>query len=877
MNPIDQLSLFDPNLAQSLTEIKKQLELSQLHKIVEMTLWSYNNEIQLGSFVFIGFKQLISAEATDLIDTYIDHVKIYANKGTSLGILMADQLPLILIQKHSELTSQFFFTLDTLYEIGLYILHRPFQSFKKVLESGDLNGSLAMLELFVTSFSKNLDFHQSKNLTQYLPQICESLQPEKRAFQIRQLSRVAQIDIQWFFACEHGLNNGLQSLNLQALEAYIQKGIDKYESQLEKGKLYFSIASEIARNVFDSLQTVYPLRFIHENLTNYIHARIGEFVNIRSISQLPKQVQLSTKAYHLYNDSLCIYLSDEIGIFSDKNDNRMLYKYLIRWEASFIEWGTYDFDLEKLIDMHPDIESPNDSLKGSDLYRYLNCFSNVCLAKNLFILFEHIRIRFCLNRYYPGILRASLPVFRFLIQKKNEKVSLLQQIYNAAVLDLQTDNNCNYLFKRINRAIKGLNHQTATVETSARLTFEFYSDIHKNVYNYDLNTPFSDICFELIEQRIDKIDQKARTICQALRQNKIKIYKSDIRKKLYQKNEFSMNDLHEFVSFTGDANSINQCLMSLNEIENRNEILSEPQVAGSVFHYNEWDSGICSYKINYARVVQNEYSQAPNSCYEQSLQAHFGLLRHIRRRFEMIRPEGLKILRRWQEGDAFDYRQLLEYGIDRKMRKTPSDRLYTKRIKEYRDVAVFLLVDLSKSTANVLPQSKKTVLDVEQDAIVIFCEALKQCGDPFAIAGFSSVGRHAVSFYWMKQIAESLSGSVKNRIGNMYPLRSTRMGTAIRHVNDQFQEYPSKIRLVIVLSDGFPNDTDYKKDYAIKDSRKAILEARSKGIFIHGITVNLSEHAQLDELYGKGNHHVITDVTELPDRLPIIYHQLTKI
>jgi hypothetical protein len=875
-HPIDQLALFDPKLAQSLTEMKNLLDLPQLQKIVEMTLWSFNIEIQLGYLVFKGFEKIISAKVADSIDTFIEQVKIYANKGTSLGLLIADHLPLILIQKNSELSSQFFFTLDTLFEIGLYILHRPLQSFKKILESGDLAGSLAMLELFLNSFSKELDFHQSKNLTQYLPQICESLQPEKRAFQIRQLIRVAQIDIQWIYACEKGFNNGLQSLHSQALETYIQTGIEKYESQPEKGILYFSIADEIARNVFESLQTVYPLRLIHERLTNYIHARIGLFVSIRSFSQLPKQFQLSKQAFYIYNDSLCIYVPDEIGIFANKNDNRLLYKYLIRWEASFFEWGTYDFDLEKLIDMYPDIDLHNVSIKGTDLYRYLNSFPNLRLAKNLFILFEHLRIRSCLNRFYPGVLRVCLPVFRSLIKKNNKNISVLQQLYNAVVLDLERENKDISLFNQIKLAMKRLNDQTATVETSAHLTFLFYSDIHSKLDNFDMNIPVSDICCELIEKRIYDIDQKAKKLCTALRQKKIKIYKSQIRKKLYQKNELSMNDLQELVAFTSDANSIQQCLMSLNDIENRNEILSEPQGKGSVFHYNEWDSRIGSYKINYTRVVQTEYAQTPNTCYEQSLQANFGLLRHIRRRFEMLRPEGLKILRRWQEGDAFDYRQLLEYGIDRKMRKTPSDRLYTKRVKEYRDVAVFLLVDLSKSTANVLPGSRKTVLDVEQDAIVIFCEALKQCGDPFAIAGFSSVGRHAVSFYWIKQINEDLSHPVKNRIGNMRSLRSTRLGTAIRHVNYQVENIPSKIRLVIVLSDGFPNDSDYKKEYAIKDTRKAILEARSKGIYIHGITVNLSVNAQLDDLYGKGNHHVITDVSELPDRLPIIYHQLTK-
>jgi hypothetical protein len=877
--PIDRLSLFDPKLARSLEKKQDQLNVSQLHMIVDITLWSFTIEIQLGYSVFNGLEEIVTARANDLIAIFIDHVKKYANKGTSLGILMADIFPVILLQRQSELTTQFLFTLNTLHDIGLYILHRPLYSFKKVLKTGDLNAARAMLELFTESFSKQLDFHQSKKLTQFLPKICESLSPQKRAFQIRQLIRVSQMNVEWIYACETGFQRGLQSLSSHALESFIQTGIDKFQFMPEKGTLYFSLSSEMARNVFESLQTVYPLRYIHDKLTQYLHARIGDCVRIRSISQLPKQFLQSTDPSFIYNDRLCIYLPDEIGLFSNKNDNRNVYKYLVRWEASLFEWGTYDFDLEKLKDMYQEIDLPDMPQQGSDLYRFLNSFSNITLAKHLFILFEHVRIRFCLKRFYPGILRVGLPIFQSMIQNDIcQKQSILQQIYHASMFGMKSDESAGILYEQVMLAIQSLDHYSASVETSAFLICKFYAAFLTESTNDDIKTPFNnDICLELIEHTIEKFDQKAMKLCHALRQQKMKLYKSEIRKQLYSKNELTVNDIQSLIACAGDSDLINQCLMSLKGNENTENIITDKQQeSGSVFHYNEWDPDICSYKINHTRVIQSEYPHATNASYEKTLHAHSGLLRHIRRRFEMIRPEGLKILRRWQEGDAFDYRQLLDYGIDRKMRKTPSDRIYTKRVKEYRDVAIFLLVDLSRSTANVLPQSTRTVLDVEQDAIIIFCEALKQCGDSFAVAGFSSAGRHAVSFYWFKQMDEQLSDLVKYRIGNMAAFRSTRMGAAIRHVSYLFEKCSSKIRLVIVLSDGFPNDSDYKQNYAIKDTRKAIHEAHSKGIFVHGITVNLSMHTQLDELYGKGNHHVITDVSELPDRLPIIYHQLTK-
>ena len=208
---------------------------------------------------------------------------------------------------------------------------------------------------------------------------------------------------------------------------------------------------------------------------------------------------------------------------------------------------------------------------------------------------------------------------------------------------------------------------------------------------------------------------------------------------------------------------------------------------------------------------------------------------------------------------------------------TPSDRLYIKRVKEQRDVAVLLLVDLSRSTANTIYGTSTTnVLDVEKEAIVLFCEALQVVGDAFAIAGFSGTGRLGVDYFKIKDFEEDMTASVKQRISAMAPQRSTRMGAAIRHGASKFDLVASKVRLMIILSDGFPNDVDYKQGYAIKDTRKAISELHSKNIYVHSITVNLARYTKLDDLYGDVNHHVISDVRELPDKLLRIYSRLTR-
>jgi len=297
---------------------------------------------------------------------------------------------------------------------------------------------------------------------------------------------------------------------------------------------------------------------------------------------------------------------------------------------------------------------------------------------------------------------------------------------------------------------------------------------------------------------------------------------------------------------------------------------------GPVFWYKEWDCNLNDYLSTHTRVLDKSMPEVSDDFYISTLKQRQGLVQNIRYAFELLRPEGLIRLRQWVEGDEFDYRALLDFAMDKKAGKIPSDRLYIKHIKQTRDVAVLLLVDLSRSTSNTVYNSNVTILNVEKEAIVLFCEALQVVGDAFAIAGFSSTGPLGVDYLRIKDFEENLDNRVKQRINAMAPQRNTRMGAAIRHATCQLETISSKVRLLIILSDGFPNDIDYKHKYAIEDTRKAIFEARSKNIFTHAITVHFAGDPKLDDLYGNVHHNVISDVRELPDKLLRIYGSLTR-
>jgi nitric oxide reductase activation protein len=383
------------------------------------------------------------------------------------------------------------------------------------------------------------------------------------------------------------------------------------------------------------------------------------------------------------------------------------------------------------------------------------------------------------------------------------------------------------------------------------------------------------------------LEDMAASIKSKLEKQGIKIFKSDIRKRLIEKGgHLSLDDLKDMVLMSNPVrdNIENESVridfsgLDLSEFIKETNLseFSRSDLSGAVFWHREWDCRMGDYLNDHVRVLDRNITEKKGDFYQQTLIKYQGLVSRIRYAFELLKPERLQILKPWMEGDDFDYRALLDFAIDKKAGWLPSDRLYIKRLKQQRDVAVLLLVDLSKSTSNMVFESTHTVLDVEKEAIILFCEALEVLGDKSAIAGFSGTGRLGVDYYRIKDFTESLDEKVKWRINAMSPQRSTRMGAAIRHAVNELGKVEAMVRLLILLGDGFPNDLDYKQGYAIEDTRKAASEALARNISFRAITVNIAGDSRLDDLYGNFHHSVISDVRELPDKLLRIYSALTK-
>lgn len=254
------------------------------------------------------------------------------------------------------------------------------------------------------------------------------------------------------------------------------------------------------------------------------------------------------------------------------------------------------------------------------------------------------------------------------------------------------------------------------------------------------------------------------------------------------------------------------------------------------------------------------------------------LVRHshrIRRQFEVVRPHRHWV-KRQKDGTEIDLEHYVNFISDRVHGHANADMpVYREYLNKTRDLSCLLLADLSLST-DAYVNDHERVIDVIKDSMFLFGEALAVTGDRFAIHGFSSRNRNHVRFYDIKRFDEPYDKNARGYIEASRPGYYTRMGAAIRHASDLLEREQSEQKLLLILTDGKPNDLDkYEGIYGIEDTRQAIIDAHKKGLQPFCITIDEQAGDYLPYLFGKNAYIHVKKIKDLPLKLPQLYLMLT--
>ena len=316
----------------------------------------------------------------------------------------------------------------------------------------------------------------------------------------------------------------------------------------------------------------------------------------------------------------------------------------------------------------------------------------------------------------------------------------------------------------------------------------------------------------------------------------------------------------------------------------------------------EWDHRKARLLPEHCAVQCMIAREAPAFTPDASLRA---TARTIRRRLEVLRAAP-RPARAQPDGEELDLDAWVRHQVEgRGGLRHASPAVYTRRERSERSLATLLLADLSLSTdayvwnggghaprssaasklwrmnsqtdAIVSAEPEQRVIDVIRDALYVFGEALHAGGDPFEVLGFSSVRRQNVRIQHLKGFDEPWSAPAQARVGAIKPGYYTRMGAALRFATQRLADRPERQRLLLLLTDGKPNDLDlYEGRYGLEDTRHAVQAARDAGLTPFCVTIDEAGHDYLPMLFGQQGYALVHRPRDLVHRLAQVYAGLTR-
>ncbi|MDH5707507.1 MAG: nitric oxide reductase activation protein NorD, partial [Hylemonella sp.] len=264
--------------------------------------------------------------------------------------------------------------------------------------------------------------------------------------------------------------------------------------------------------------------------------------------------------------------------------------------------------------------------------------------------------------------------------------------------------------------------------------------------------------------------------------------------------------------------------VSFNESEGREPVIDP-------VHYAEWDHQIQLERPAWVTVQERRAKAGDPAVVDAIVAEHRRLIGRMKYLLDAMQPQGVQRIRKLEDGDEIDLNAALASLVELRLGRQPDPRIMMRSVRKVRDISVLVLLDLSESTNEKVAGQDHTVLDLTRQACVLLADAIAKVGDPFAIHGFCSDGRHDVNYWRFKDFNQPYDDTAKARLAGMQGQLSTRMGAAIRHAAAALTMQRSAKKLLLVITDGEPADVDVRDpQYLRHDTKKAVEEAGRSGV-----------------------------------------------
>lgn len=286
--------------------------------------------------------------------------------------------------------------------------------------------------------------------------------------------------------------------------------------------------------------------------------------------------------------------------------------------------------------------------------------------------------------------------------------------------------------------------------------------------------------------------------------------------------------------------------------------------------YPEWDWKSGSYLPDHVCVQERLAEEKDADAFNRPRTRR--RVERVKRQFEALRPRR-RIVRRQVDGFDLDLDEVVRAHCDLGASGQASDRLYQAIRDDERDLCVSVLIDVSRSTESSV--AGRPVIEIAREALVALVGGVDACGDAVSVHAFSSLRRDRVMIERVKDFGEANDTAIRRRIMGLSPRFYTRMGAAIRHVSAYLARRDAQRRLLLVITDGKPNDLDhYEGRHGVEDTRRAVHEARRIGQAVFAITVDARAREYIPHIFGQNGFAMTPDAEKLLEALPDIYRHV---
>ncbi len=300
--------------------------------------------------------------------------------------------------------------------------------------------------------------------------------------------------------------------------------------------------------------------------------------------------------------------------------------------------------------------------------------------------------------------------------------------------------------------------------------------------------------------------------------------------------------------------------------------ISAGEPEGPALLYDEWDGKRRRYRKDWCRVYPQPWptGDASWAARQRSLQD-----RRIRRlEHELLRyRQKLERQDRQMDGEEIDISALCDELAFRRAGESTDEKVYIRRSRLRHEVAVTVLLDLSLSSDSYVGEQR--VLDLSREAVFVLGETCRRLGESIQVLAFASKTRTHCRVWSIAERHEDWRQAAQ-RLGALKPQGYTRIGPALRHATRELVSRKEGRKLLLLISDGKPNDYDrYEGRHGIADVRQALREAKRDGVHTHALAVDRQARHYLPEMLGPGAWHILQHPEDLVPALTRVYGRLT--